>query len=201
MVRDSTQDRTTGLRVQRASPTPLQYVLLGLLRDRPAHGYDLMHAFAEGGELSVVVPTGQPALYAALKDLATRGLIEGRETRDGLRPPRTEYRVTPRGASELHAWLGAPVHRMRQVRLDFLLKVYVAQRNADQDIAALVDAQIEACQTYLETLEQQVEGLGEEDYAYLVIESRTSAAQSTLDWLHGYRRRLGRGRSKGRGTR
>lgn len=132
----------------------------------------------------------QASLYAALKDLAARGLIEGTETREGLRPPRTVYSLSRRGERVLEAWIRTPVERLRQVRLDFLLKVYFARQRNEATVRDLVDAQIATCHRYLADLEAQAAALGPESFAYLVTESRTSAAHSTLGWLREYRRRL-----------
>lgn len=174
----------------RHAPTPLQYAILGLLHDQPAHGYDLQRVFSLEGDLNGVVSVGQPALYAALKDLAARRLVVGVEARDGARPPRTVYSLTPTGERAFEEWARTPVRRLRQVRLDFLLKVYFARRRGERELRALVDAQIKACHDYLSALEEQAGALTPDDFAYLVVESRTSAARSTLDWLRDYRRRL-----------
>lgn len=170
--------------------TPVQYAILGLLRSRAAHGYELQRSFTEGSDLAGVVHIEQASLYAALKDLAGRGLIEGSEAREGLRPPRTVYSLSRRGERLLDAWMQAPVERLRQVRLDFLLKVYFARQRGEATVRALVDAQIATCHRYLADLEARAAELGPESFAYLVNESRTSAARSTLDWLREYRRRL-----------
>jgi DNA-binding PadR family transcriptional regulator len=175
---------------QRPELTPVQYAILGLLHERPAHGYELQRSFSPDGDLAGVAQIEQPTLYAALKDLATRELVAGTEAREGARPPRTVYALTPGGERLLTAWLRAPVQRLRQVRLDFLLKVYFARQRGVREVRALVDAQIRACHDYLSGLEEQAAGLSPDDFAYLVVESRTSAARSTLDWLRDYRRRL-----------
>ena len=170
--------------------SPAQYAILGLLHDQPAHGYELQHWFAVGGDLGTVLPLEQASLYAALKELAARALIAGTEVREGLRPPRTVYALTPAGQSALEQWLTQPVERLRQVRLDFLVKLYLLRRRGPAQSRALVDAQIAACHDYLANLEARAAEFEPDDFAYLVIESRTSAARSTLNWLHDYRRRL-----------
>jgi PadR family transcriptional regulator AphA len=170
--------------------TPVQYAVLGLLHEKPTHGYELQRVFSAAGPLAGVAPVEQPTLYAALKELHTRELIEGTETREGARPPRTVYALTVAGERLLSAWLRAPVPRLRQVRLDFLLKVYFARQRGAREVRALVDAQIAMCHDYLSGLEEQAAALSPDDFAYLVVESRTSAARSTLDWLRDYRRRL-----------
>ena len=57
-------------------------------------------------------------------------------------------------------------------------------------LRTLVDAQVAACHDYLAGLERKAAECSPDDFAYLVIESRTSAARSTLEWLREYRRRL-----------
>lgn len=170
--------------------SPVQYAILGLLHREAAHGYGLQRSFMEGSDLAGVVHIEQASLYAALKDLATRELIEGTETREGLRPPRTVYSLSKHGERVLDAWMRTPVERLRQVRLDFLLKVYFARQRSEAAVRALVDAQIATCHRYLADLEAQASELGPESFAYLVTQSRTSAARSTLEWLRDYRRKL-----------
>jgi DNA-binding PadR family transcriptional regulator len=173
----------------RAGLTPVQYAVLGLLHSHPAHGYELQRRFAAPGDLADVVPVEQPTLYAALKDLATRGLIEGTEVREGLRPPRMVYALTVPGDRLLSAWLRAPVARLRQVRLDFLLKLYFARGRGERAVRALVEAQVQACEQYLVALEARAVMLDADDFAALVAESRTTAARATLEWLRTVRAR------------
>ena len=73
------------------------------------------------------------------------------------------------------------------MRVDFLLKVYFTRSRGRRAVRALVDAQIAACGAYLAQLEARDEP---DEFAALVVESRTSAARSTLDWLRAYRQRL-----------
>jgi PadR family transcriptional regulator AphA len=173
-----------------AALSPAQYAVLGLLQETPAHGYSLQRAFMHGGDLATVLPLEQASLYAALKELNTHGLIEGVEVREGLRPPKTVYELTADGTRLLDAWLKRPVERLRQVRLDFLLKIYFMRKRGRREIRSLVDAQVTACHEYLSQLEAHAAEIELDDFAYLVVESRTSAARSTLEWLREYRRRL-----------
>lgn len=168
----------------------MHYALLALLGRRAAHGYELQRAFLAGGDLAGVVHLEQPTLYAALKELAARGLIAGTETRDGLRPPRTVYALTPAGRQLTAAWLRAPVERLRQVRLDFLLKVYFARQRGARPVRTLVDAQIATCERYLAALSEEAGAAPPDSFGALVVASRVSAARATLDWLREYRARL-----------
>jgi DNA-binding PadR family transcriptional regulator len=82
------------------------YALLGLLEDRPRHGYDLKreydHRFARARPLKF----GQ--VYATLARLLRDGLvgIEGIETAEG--PERKRYAITAAGVTDLERWLREP---------------------------------------------------------------------------------------------
>ncbi|MPZ22575.1 MAG: PadR family transcriptional regulator [Dehalococcoidia bacterium] len=167
---------------------PAQYAILGLLDAGPAHGYDLVRSFNEGGDLAGVVRLEQASLYAALKDLAGRGLIEGHEERDGLRPQRIVYEPTNAGRKLLQEWIETPVSRLREIRLDFLLKIYFARLTGRASVADLLATQIAVCHRYLADLESASAALPPDGFAYLVTQSKVSAARATLDWLQDYRR-------------
>ena len=70
-------------------------LLLGLLRTQRQHGYQL-HDFIERN-LSRVTALKKPTAYALLERLRESGLIESREEREGNRPPRRVYAITPAG--------------------------------------------------------------------------------------------------------
>ena len=168
---------------------PLDFAVLGLLSEHPSHGYELQRAFSESAELGAVIRVEAPTLYSALKELAAAGLIVGHEVRRGARPPRTEYRLTEAGRAEFEAWLRTPVERLREVRLDFLLKLYFVQRRSAQEAKSLVDEQIAACRRYLAALEEWASVLAADSWLFVVAESRVTAARGTLAWLSDYARR------------
>ncbi len=83
---------------------PLGTVVLGLLADGPAHGYDLkrLHDQRFGGPR----PLAFGQVYATLGRLQRDGLVETVEqTKDGG-PERTVYAITEQGAEALREWLG-----------------------------------------------------------------------------------------------
>ncbi|MPZ99553.1 MAG: PadR family transcriptional regulator [Dehalococcoidia bacterium] len=169
---------------------PLEYALLGLLSEQPSHGYVLQQAFSESADLGAVIRVEAPTLYAALKELAARGLIAGHEVKRGSRPARTVFELTADGSTALEEWLTAPVERLREIRLDFLLKLYFLRRRGADSARALVDAQVAACHRYLARLEAWTAELPLDSWVYLVAESRVVAARGTLEWLRSFRGRV-----------
>jgi PadR family transcriptional regulator AphA len=78
----------------------LRYALLGLLREEPASGYDLLQIFRKS--LNNTWPATQSQVYTELTKLAEAGLLS--VTAQGARG-RKEYALTDAGLAELRRWL------------------------------------------------------------------------------------------------
>ena len=89
----------------RARRTLWALAVLGLLRERSMHPYEMqrqMHIRYTDDLLALK----RGSLYHAINQLQRDGFIEPIETsREGRRPERTVYRVTPDGEDELILWL------------------------------------------------------------------------------------------------
>ena len=158
---------------------PGEYAVLGLLAVEPRHGYDLARVMA--GELASVCPVEQSLLYAYLRNLEARGLVEWEEVRAGRRPPRKIYAPSEEGWAAFRAWMHLPVERMREVRQDLLLKVYFLRAIDPAAERRLLQRQVEVCEHYAAREAEALDAL--EGFPRLVAESRLSAANATLSWL------------------
>src|SRR3954451_21390497 len=126
---------------------PGESAVLGLLALRPMHGYEMARYF-DRDDLTEVCPLDQSLLYTYIRNVEERGLVTWTEERVGLRPPRKIYALTPTGQAVLDHWLHQPVDRMREVRLEFLLKVYFLAQLDPAAERALLRQQIEVCEEY-----------------------------------------------------
>jgi DNA-binding PadR family transcriptional regulator len=84
---------------------PLALAVLSCLAERPMHPYEISTTLRERGkEQSIKLNYG--SLYSVVDALQRHGLIEARETgREGRRPERTVYAITPEGLAEFEDWL------------------------------------------------------------------------------------------------
>lgn len=82
------------------------HVLMGVLADGPAHGYDLKRAHDDWFPGTKTLAFGQ--VYASLQRLERDGLVEVAETRQDGGPERTVYALTDRGSAALSEWLAEP---------------------------------------------------------------------------------------------
>src|SRR6476646_8254449 len=106
---------------------PAEYAMLGLLKERTMHGYEMFQQF-EHGTLGQIVHREMSQMYAFLKKLERLGYIEAELEPQGIRPPRKIFHLTDAGRSIFLEWLTTPVERPREIRVLFLLKLYFVQR-------------------------------------------------------------------------
>jgi DNA-binding PadR family transcriptional regulator len=173
---------------------PAEHAILGLLMldDGAGHGYDLARHFTDGQPLATVLHLEAGMLYHHLKKLARAGWVTSTVEPQGSRPPRQIYRITPAGRAELHHWLSEPVTKTREIRLEFLVKLYFAWR-FDQALATrLIAEQQETLHGLAASLADhmaQITSDGstpqEQDAAFLrqVLALRLSQTQAAIDWL------------------
>jgi len=166
--------------------TPAEYAVLGLLRQRPAYGYELQRQLSGGQGLARVCPVEPAMVYAILKSLSGLELIDG-EWDNSSYPPRAVYAATTEGDATFQRWLRQPVGRLREVRLDFMVKLYflLQEEMGEEHFEArnLIEGQLEVCDAYAEELEQELAEVTEGSFDALALGSKLSAARLTSAWL------------------
>jgi PadR family transcriptional regulator, regulatory protein AphA len=167
---------------EKARSMAIEQTLLGLLASKPRHGYELTKEFAADTTLGDIVHLESGMLYAHLKKLQKEGWVTSRVEAQESRPARRIFSITDEGRTELHRWLTEPVSKTRDIRLDFLLKLYTA-REHDPDLAAkLIDEQREVCERFVESLNVQIRN-EDDDFRRLVLEMRLAQNTALLNWL------------------
>jgi DNA-binding PadR family transcriptional regulator len=118
-----------------------EWAVLGLLVERPRHGYDIAAELQPGTDIGQVWRLTRPLVYRAIERLDALHLARADHTEPGTGgPPRTVYAATVPGRRRLHEWLQAPVEHLRDMRAEFLLKLVLAER-LHVDTTDLVRAQ------------------------------------------------------------
>lgn len=122
---------------------PAEHALLGLLSlaGGTAHGYDLARQFRRDQPLGEVIHLEPAMLYKHLKKLARLGWLTMTTEDQAPRPPRQICHLTAGGEAELRCWLGEPVARTREIRLEFLVKLYFAMHLAPELALRLISEQ------------------------------------------------------------
>ncbi len=166
------------------SSLALEHALLGFLRQRPMHAYEMYQVLTQARTLGRVWHLKQSHLYALLARLENVGYVATTTEPQGIRPPRKVMSLTPSGRAAFERWLGQPVAHGRDFRIEFLAKLYFASQSGPATVASLIDAQRQACLTWLDGLRAQVAALdSERSYDQLVLLFRISQITAILSWL------------------
>jgi PadR family transcriptional regulator AphA len=132
-----------------------EWAVLGLIAERPRHGFAVRKALGPDGEVGRVWALPGPLVYRALTTLQARDLAEvvGAERSD-MGPQRTLVTATEAGKEALRGWLWQPVEHLRDFRSLFMLKLALLDR-AGEEPAALLAAQRERVLPIVAALEEQ----------------------------------------------
>lgn len=167
----------------------VEYALLGLIAQTGSgeiHGYDLARTFTEGA-LGKIVRLESGMLYHYLKKLAKAGYIATRVEHQTGRPDRQVHTLTPEGNDALRAWLTAPVRATREIRLEFLLKLYLARHLLPDHATKLVTDQRDIMRRRTARLVEQVNDAQPVDpdnaFGETVLRLRLSQTRAALEWL------------------
>ena len=171
-----------------SSLSSTEYTLLGLIarsgHDGPVHGYDLQRHLADSS-LSHVIRVESGMMYHYLKKLAARGLITAEIASQEGRPARHLPTLTETGRAALDEWSADPVATTREIRLEFLLKLWFA-RERPGGASTLITAQLGVIDRHIASLDAQVANLDADDrFGADVLGLRLGQNRAIRAWLAG----------------
>ncbi len=177
---------------RRSAPLALEYVLLGLLDRQPMHGYDLYKEITTQPEIALVWSIKQSQLYALLDKLEERGLLVSTLIPGDAHPDRKEFTPTADGHKAFLYWMQSPVHHGRDMRQEFLARLYFAFRNGKELAFELLRQQRQVCLSWKGRLERQFQARdGQSQFARLIYDYRLGQINAMLEWLETCDKELG----------
>lgn len=171
-----------------------EHAILGLLalsESGMGHGYDLARQFSPEAPLGNVVRLEPGMVYHHLKKLERLGWVTAVPETGSGRPTRRLFALSSSGRAELQRWLAEPVARTREIRLDFLVKLYLALLLDPALAVRLVDEQRQLCARLVESLANRLrrtQGEEKQDVAAasfgdMVLDMRLAQTRAALAWL------------------
>jgi DNA-binding PadR family transcriptional regulator len=167
-------------------------VLLGILAEGPAHGYDLKREHDARFPASRSVAYGQ--VYAALGRLEQQELVEVVETRQDGGPERTVYAITGAGETALGSWLET-TEEPGSYAADELVRKTVTALLTGHDAGAFLARQREvhvSAMRRLTTDLRDAKTVGAE----IAIDHARAHLDAELRWLDDARERVRRARTE-----
>jgi DNA-binding PadR family transcriptional regulator len=128
---------------KRAVSNPLALAVLATLGERPMHPYEIASTLRlRRKEHSLKVHYG--SLYTVVDGLAEAGLIRPIETtREGNRPERTIYELTPAGRAKAVGWLAHLLRAPAKEYPQFMAGLALMMALPPADVAPLLEERVE----------------------------------------------------------
>jgi DNA-binding PadR family transcriptional regulator len=174
------------------APLSLEYILLGFLEQKPIHGYDLYKQISGFEPISLVWRVKQSQLYALLERLEDDGLILSTVIPGESHPNRNQYHLTSIGRQTFYAWRNSPVQHGRDIRMEFLAKIYFALLAGPETVLDLIEEQKAVCYEWLSQFHNDLMNTSENQiYERIVFQYRASQVQTIIEWLESTRKEIG----------
>jgi DNA-binding PadR family transcriptional regulator len=118
----------------------IKYALLGILAEKPRHGYDLKRTFDERLGDFWSLNFGQ--IYTTLERLRADGLVECEAIAQTDRPDKKIYRVTQAGLEDFQDWRVRPIKaEPRALRDELFLKLMFMSEDEIEPVLQLIQTQ------------------------------------------------------------
>ena len=164
---------------------PSENIILGLLCERPMHGYELARRVQEDEALRAIWRIERSEVYFLLGKLRQKAYIAVYAEERPNGPARTIYAPTETGRAEFEQWLRNPEPHPRNLRTALLARVYAALRHDPSAAITLIDAQKLALSDWLEREQQRKI---ENEMVAVVHQLRAAQVRATLGALDDLRR-------------
>jgi len=168
-----------------ASRTLWSLAVLAMLRERSMHPYEMQRVMHQR-HTDELLALKRGSLYHAINQLQRDGLIQPLETnREGRRPERTIYQITPDGDDERGIWmrelLSVPVQEPSQFTAALAFVLHVPPDEALEQLE-LRAVSLEASIAAMRAVEHRITAyVGR--FSILELEYQRALAQAEVDWV------------------
>jgi DNA-binding PadR family transcriptional regulator len=161
----------------------LELAVLGLLKERPIHGYQLSREL--GDSLGGLWRVSYGSLYPTLRRLERDGAIESEADDERGARRKKVYRITPKGEQVFLELLQGTPNDTQTEDARFRMRLAFFRYLPPETRIRLLERRRQALQARLSTLaESQRAGRGgADDYGRALIEHNRSVTESDITWL------------------
>lgn len=165
----------------------LQYIILGLLQDKPQTGYDIKNVF--NTEVGEFWQAKHSQIYPELSKLSKKGWINFETEIVGTKLEKKVYYLTDYGHTVLAEWLEEPLNELPVNKDEFVLKLYFIKSVEDHRLPEMIQHQIQLHKQKLEHLNVRKKNVFTADIIkknyghYLILMHAIHREEEYLKWL------------------
>jgi DNA-binding PadR family transcriptional regulator len=166
-----------------SQPLSFEYILLGYLSEQPMHGYDLYRLLNTDPSMSQIWSVKQAMLYAMLDKLEEVGFLHSEMLLQGSYPARKQFSITESGLAAFREWVAQPVEHPREIRQEFMARLYFAHRMGRIETRSLLKRQEQVCLQWLELHNQHAAETEDDPFCLILIDYKQAQMESILGWV------------------
>ncbi len=157
-----------------------EYALLGALMSGPKHGYEIMQFLSTAFGSTWHVGTSQ--LYTLLKRLEGDNLLVSSVETQDTRPSKRIFSLNAEGKKLFLDWLHSPTEHVRDLRIEFLAKLFFFHRLSLRGGRELISTQIQGLEQIRERIKQR-QKKEKDPFNRLVFGFKIATVEAWLEWL------------------
>lgn len=158
-------------------------ILLGLLRDGPKHGYELKKII--DSTLGAFAGVGSKSVYYCLKGLEKRNLIFKTVGKEGRRPEKYIYRLTPKGENEFSRLLNKNLLVIERPSLNIDLSLYFFKFMQPESVIKRLKSRLvglEKIKEWMNDLENSIPSGEHSHYLAIMAQHSSKIAKVEIDF-------------------
>ena len=154
--------------------------LFGILMTGPKHGYELYGYVST--KMNHFWDLSVSQVYALLKRIEHNGVVVSKEEWQERRPARKIFSLTQKGKKIFLYWVCSPVEHVRDVRMEFLAKLFFMRELHLKEGPSLIEKQIAVLEEKLRAIERSKEKITDE-FQTALYSFKASQTTATIEWL------------------
>jgi PadR family transcriptional regulator AphA len=157
-----------------------EYALLGILMTGPKHGYEMHSYFSSHMDQFWRLSMSQ--IYALLKRMEKNEVVISKGEWQNNRPAKKIFSITQTGKEEFLNWIYSPVNHVRNLRIEFMAKLFFIKELKLKRATDIIDKQIEILQEKLHLLQHPKEN-SMDAFQKTLHSFKIAQTTSAIEWL------------------
>lgn len=157
-----------------------EYALLGVLMAGPKHGYEVYHFISSNMEQFWHLSMSQ--IYALLKRMERDGIVIAKEERQDNRPVKKIFYITSPGKKRFLAWVFSPVNHVRNLRIEFMAKLFFIHELRLGGASAIIHKQLTIVEEKLRLMRHSQEKSMDE-FQRVIHSFKIAQTTAAMNWL------------------
>jgi DNA-binding PadR family transcriptional regulator len=157
-----------------------EILLLGLLRQNEMYGYQINEIIKTqvGSSLKLTKPT----TYRLLQKMAGEGWVSFRDEKEGNRPTRRVYAITPKGTEQFLEVLRSNLASYEQAENPSVIPLAFMDRLRRREATQLLEARLD---TLRGLLDEKIASAAEREDFSILLENEILHLSAEIEWLVG----------------